>query len=82
MQIPARRIRCCGCNIQIYTDYRNPVEKKGWHCHSLSERVRGLEGAQERENPRLDRLLLFFWAHYMEDGPHLLCTGSPQVITF
>ena len=41
-QIPACRIRCCGCNIQIHTDYRNPVEKKGWHGHSPSER--GLEG--------------------------------------
>ena len=28
----------CGCNIQIHTDYRNPVEEKGWHGHSLSER--------------------------------------------
>ena len=40
--IPACRIRCCDCNIQIQTDYRNPVEKKGWHGHSLSER--GWEG--------------------------------------
>ena len=24
----------------------------------------------------MDRLLLFFWAHYMEDGPHLPCTGD------
>ena len=29
---------CCGCNKQIHTDYRSPVEKKGWHSHSLSER--------------------------------------------
>ena len=29
---------CCGCNKQIHTDYRSPVEKKGWHGHSLSER--------------------------------------------
>ena len=49
MQILARRILCCGSNRQIHTDYRNPVEKKGWHGHSLSER--GQEGyrAQERE---------------------------------
>ena len=32
--------------------------------------------------PHLDRLLLFFWAHYIEGHPHLLCAGSPQVITF
>ena len=43
-------------------DYRNPVEKKGWHYHSLSER----EGERAREpNPCLDRLLLLFWAHYI-----------------
>ena len=28
MQILASKI-CCGCNIHIHTDYRNPVEKKG-----------------------------------------------------
>ena len=32
--------------------------------------------------PHLDRLLLFFWAHYIKGDPHLPCTGSPQVITF
>ena len=28
-----------------------------------------------REGPDLclDRLLLLFWVHYIEDGPHLLC---------
>ena len=36
-------------------DYRNPVEKKGQHGHSLSER--------EGPDPCLDRLLLLFWAH-------------------
>ena len=29
----------------------------------------------EHTDPCLDRLLLLFWAHYIEDGPHLLCTG-------
>ena len=29
---------CCGCNEQIHMDCRSPVEKKGWHGHSLSER--------------------------------------------
>ena len=28
----------------------------------------------ERPDPCLDRLLLLFWAHYIEDGPHLPCT--------
>ena len=30
----------------------------------------------EHPDPCLDRLLFLFWAHYIEDGPHLLCTGS------
>ena len=72
-RIPASRIRFCGCNIQIHMDYRNPVEENRWHGHSLSER--GREGQREPD-PCLDRLLLLFWAHYIEDGPHLLCTGS------
>ena len=29
---------CCGSNRQIHMDYRNPVEKKGLHGCSLSER--------------------------------------------
>ena len=24
-------------------------------------------------DPHLDRLLLLLWAHYIQDGPHLLC---------
>ena len=73
MRIPASRILCHGSNRQIHTDYRNPVEEKGRHGCSLSER--GWEG-QRQPDPCLDRLLLLFWAHYMEDGPHLLYTGS------
>ena len=41
-----------------------------------------LQVRERAPDPRLDRLLLFFRAHYIEDGPHLLGTGSPQVITF
>ena len=37
---------CCGCNGQIHVDYRNPVEKKGWHGHSLDER--GQQGQRAR----------------------------------
>ena len=44
--------------------------------------VAALQVRERAFDPHLDRLLLFFWAHYMEDSPHLLCTGSPQVITF
>ena len=39
MRIPASRICCCGYNIQIHTDYRNPVEEKGWQGHSLKRRA-------------------------------------------
>ena len=34
----------------------------------VRERARGLERAQERADPHLDRLLLFFWAHYIHRG--------------
>ena len=33
--------RCCGCDEQIHMDCRSPVEKKGQHGHSLSERATG-----------------------------------------
>ena len=36
---------CCVSNRQIHMDCRNPVEKKGWHGHSLSEG--GQEGQRE-----------------------------------
>ena len=36
---------CCGSSGQIHMDYRNPVEKKEQHGHSLSERARGPERA-------------------------------------
>ena len=35
----ARGSVCCGCNEQIHTDYRSPVEKKGWQGYSVSERA-------------------------------------------
>ena len=41
--------------------------EKGRHGPSLSER--------QGPGPCRDRLLLLFWVHYIEDGPHLLCTG-------
>ena len=67
MRILGSRILDCGCNRQIYTDYRNPVEKKGRHGHSLSEREgeRARESPRERTNLCLDRILLLFWAHYL-----------------
>ena len=30
----------------------------------------------ERPDSCLDRLSLHFWAHYIEDDPHLVCTDS------
>ena len=45
-QIPTRGILCCGSNMQIHTDYRNPVEKKGLHGHTK------WEGERARESPR------------------------------
>ena len=51
---------------QIHTDYQVLWRKKDGSA-TLS---RG-----EHPNPCLDRLLLLFWAHYIEDGPHLLYTG-------
>ena len=63
MWIPASRIHC-GCNIQIDTDYRNPVEEKGWRGHSLKRRAPLSTSATpsrgEPSDPCLDRLLLFF----------------------
>ena len=63
MWILASRILCCGSNRQMHTDYRNLVEKKGWHGHFEGERAR--EIPRERADPCLDRLLLLFWAHYI-----------------
>ena len=50
----------------------SPVEEKGQHGHSLKR------GAPDT---CLDRLLFLFWAHYIEDDPHLLCTGLLQAVT-
>ena len=57
-----------------FIQYRSPVETKGQHGSTLSER--------EVPESCLDRLLLIFWVHYMEESPHLLCTGSLYVIAF
>ena len=44
---PGWRDPCCGSNGQIHTDYRNPVDKKGRHGHSLSER-----GQEDQREPK------------------------------
>ena len=58
---------CCGCNGQIHTDY--------WVLWRKRDGAATLSRG-ERLHPCLDRLLLLFWAHYIEDGPHLLCMDS------
>ena len=54
-------------------DYRVLWRKRG----GLATLSRG-----ERPDLCLDRLLLIFWARYMEDGLHLLCTGSFRWLPF
>ena len=60
-QTPACRIWCHGCNMQIHTDYRNPVEKKGWHDHSQSEG----EGERARESPTPAWTGFYFFSGYI-----------------
>ena len=67
---------CCGCNKQIHTDYRSPVEKKGWHGHSLSERApQPLPGQAFIAFLGTFTVVLTYYVDEDEDGPHLLCTG-------
>ena len=57
---------------QIHMDYRVLWRKRD----STATLSRGV-----CPDPYLDRLLLLFWAHYIEDDPHLLCTGLLWVVT-
>ena len=57
---------------QIHTDYQVLWRKRD-STATLSR--------EECPDPCLDRLLLLFWAYYIEDGPHLLWTGSLWVVT-
>ena len=66
MWIPAHGIRVSWLQWTNSHGLLSPVGEKGQHGHSLKGRA---------PHPCLDRLLLLFWAHYIEDGPHLLCTG-------
>ena len=80
---PGLQDPCVVAAIYKYARTTEILWRKRDSMATLSER----EGERARESPteptpHLDRLSLFFWAHYIEDGPHLLCTGSPQVITF
>ena len=51
------------------------MDKFTWTIESGGEKGMAQPVSQE-ESACLDRLLLLFWAHYIEDGPHLLCTGG------
>ena len=67
MQILAHGI--CVLWLQWTNSHRlhSPVQEKG----QLGHYSRG-----EHTDPCLDRLLLLFWAHYIENDPHLLCSVS------
>ena len=70
IQIPACRIPCVVAETrQIHIDYQVLWRKRD----GMATLSRG-----ECPDTCLDRLLLLFWAHYIEDGPHLLCTGSQK----
>ena len=51
---------CCGSNRQIHTHYRNPVEKKGRHGHSLSERGRQGQREPKRARPLPEQAFIAF----------------------
>ena len=63
--------------VAIYT-YTRTTEIL-WRKRGCVATLQVKEGAPD---PCLDRLLLFFWAHSIGGNPHLLCTGSPQVIDY
>ena len=65
-RILARRICCCGRNRQIHTDYRFLWRKRDGAA-TLSK--------GQYPDPCPDRLLLLFWAQYIENGPHFLWIG-------
>ena len=68
MQTPAFRVRgFMDERRQIHTDYQVLWRKRD----SMATLSKG-----KCTDPCLDRLLLLFWAPDIEDGPHLLCTGS------
>ena len=51
------------------------MDKFTWTTEILWRKTDGMATLQVRErvrgpNPCLDRLLLLFWVHYIEDGPH------------
>ena len=72
---PSRQGLCVVAAMNKFTQTTEVLwRKRGQHSHSLSER--------EGPDPCLDRLLLFLGVHYIEGGPHLLCTGSLLVVTF
>ena len=92
-QIPARRICCCGCNIQILHRLQKSCGEKGmaWPL-SKWERARGLERAQERESRPLSgqAFIAFlgtlhqgwtsFTMHRFTTGDYLLRTRKDRIL--
>ena len=58
---------------QIHTDYQSPVEKKGWHSHSLKGRA---------PQPLPGQAFIGFLIRYIKEGFHSLCSSLLSVITF
>ena len=58
--------RCCGHNKQIHMDYRSPVKNKGWHSHSLRERV---------PQPLPGQAFIGSVIAYIKEGSHSLRSG-------
>ena len=58
------------------------IDKYTWTTESCGGKGMAWPLSQEEHpDPCLDRLLLLLWAHYIEDDPHLLCTGSLWAVT-
>ena len=66
-------IRCCGHNIPIHADYRDPVEEKGRPGHSLKRRA---------PRPLPWQALTVFLGPLHQRRPPLLCKGLFWVVIF
>ena len=67
------RLKIGGCDVVTSKQCPQCYGRDETNSHGLPSPV---EEKGEHPDPCLDRLLLLFWAHYIEDGPHLLCTDS------
>ena len=74
-------LKCIISNLECLLDADTGLQCP-WHCdetdsHRLPSPVveKGLHGPSSLEKSTPRPRLLLFWAHYIEDGSHLLCTG-------